>query len=117
MTLTRPPLRSHSSPIGVVVDEPAAVGLDAERLDARRPQRRRLDLVAVGGERLEPVPQRRRRHRRRLAGDDRRRRHREHVVGAHRRRPLVPGDRVEPPLERRSRPGPFSNSHVCDPFT
>src|ERR671911_1148794 len=42
----------------VVVDEPGGVGRAAEGGGGRLGERGRLDLVAVGGERLEALPQR-----------------------------------------------------------
>ena len=65
----------------VVVDEAADVGRDAERFGHRRGERRRFDLVAVGGERFEAVPELIERRGWRLAVGERERGDREQLVG------------------------------------
>src|SRR5205814_4213616 len=83
----------------VVVDETGCVGRDAECLGGGGRERRRLDLVAVRGERFEPVPQRVERRRRLGTGGQRVCGRREELVDVDAVRPLEAGHRVQSPLD------------------
>ena len=86
----------------VVVDEAGTVGRDAERFGHRRGERRWLDLVAVGGERFEPIPELIERRGWLVAIGERECGDREQLVGVDIARSLVSGSRMEPPLECRA---------------
>ena len=95
-----PPVRSHSSPMASWSTRPVASGANAEGVGARRGQGGGLDLVAVGRERLEAVPQLVGRRRRRPSGLQRERHRREQLVHADAGRTGEAGHRMEPPFER-----------------
>ena len=76
-----PPARLPLVADAVVVDEAGRRRARCRAPRSRRRERRRLDLVAVGRERLEAVPQLVERRRRLVAVGERERGHREQLVG------------------------------------
>ena len=96
-------LVSHASPMRSWSTRPAASGAMPSASVTAAGERRGLDLVAVGGERLEPVPELIERRRRRVAVGERERGRPRTGRGCRHRRSLGSGDRMEPPLEGQRR--------------